>query len=300
MYSLTNDPLFNFRVSHTGEIWWHPTAKISTRCRLDLTYYPFDYQRCAIAMESVIYNSNELKLQIRDGKNATEAISLSMYSENELWKLVDRNGYALIYRTSNNTAFSRTHYWLCLKRQPDWAETIFLLPIGLLSVVQLMTYILPFHFIDRTSQATVVLLAVAVYEGSITANMPETSQQSRVLNYLHMVFGMSIFTVGVCALTIALVEPDRDFPAPWGLPRLIKRKKEAYRPNENTRKQLPSKTAVAAAVINWMGFLCCLFLVIVYPCVNFLYIMNRQPPSVPIPESETISQSYYPEIDLEA
>ena len=39
-----NDDQSGFRVTYDGHVWYHPTAKFSTRCSLDLTYYPFDYQ----------------------------------------------------------------------------------------------------------------------------------------------------------------------------------------------------------------------------------------------------------------
>lgn len=33
-YVLAKDEMFNFKLSYNGEVWWHPTAKVSSRCKL--------------------------------------------------------------------------------------------------------------------------------------------------------------------------------------------------------------------------------------------------------------------------
>ena len=44
MYALTKATDFSFRIEYDGRVWYHPTGTITTRCKMDLTYYPFDYQ----------------------------------------------------------------------------------------------------------------------------------------------------------------------------------------------------------------------------------------------------------------
>lgn len=63
---------------------WHPTGRMDVRCELQLMYFPFDFQRCGIVLEPVIYTQDQLNLTLRPDRSP---VTLSMYSENGLCSL---------------------------------------------------------------------------------------------------------------------------------------------------------------------------------------------------------------------
>lgn len=40
LYEVLNDAQFAFRITSDGNVWYHPTGQIATRCRFFLLYYP--------------------------------------------------------------------------------------------------------------------------------------------------------------------------------------------------------------------------------------------------------------------
>lgn len=51
-------------------------------------------------------------------------------------KNIDAQGFPVIYKTGKNTGFSRMHFWMILKRKPDYFVRTFLVPLVLLSILQ--------------------------------------------------------------------------------------------------------------------------------------------------------------------
>ena len=107
------------KIHSNGEVWWHPTGRVDVRCELQLMYFPFDFQRCGITLEPVIYTESQLNLTLRPGRNP---VSLSMYSENGLWDLVKTGGRQEVYWVTKNTGFSRVEFIFFLQRRTTYYE----------------------------------------------------------------------------------------------------------------------------------------------------------------------------------
>jgi len=50
-------------VGYQGDITWFPLAKVHTSCKLDIRFYPFDYQICYLKLGSWSYSKVELDIQ---------------------------------------------------------------------------------------------------------------------------------------------------------------------------------------------------------------------------------------------
>ena len=68
-YEVTYKRDFHLRIYHNGTIRWSFGGIITTSCDIDLTYYPFDQQHCAIELESWQYNKELLTLELYPGKS---------------------------------------------------------------------------------------------------------------------------------------------------------------------------------------------------------------------------------------
>ena len=62
MYEEIYAKLFRPVVSNDGLIFWAFGGVIEARCRLDLTYFPFDRQKCSLIIENWAYQSNSVDL----------------------------------------------------------------------------------------------------------------------------------------------------------------------------------------------------------------------------------------------
>lgn len=54
----------NFRaiVKSDGSIRWEPGGVFKTMCQIDITYYPFDHQRCELQFGAWSYHTNKMNL----------------------------------------------------------------------------------------------------------------------------------------------------------------------------------------------------------------------------------------------
>jgi len=80
-------PQSNFvRVYSDGTCFWWPLfEQSSSHCEIDVTWYPFDDQRCNLSFESWKYNAGVLDI------TATHLQDLFYhYSTNEEWELIGR------------------------------------------------------------------------------------------------------------------------------------------------------------------------------------------------------------------
>ena len=53
----------NYTLSFLGLIFWEPPLIFYTHCEVDITYYPFDQQKCGVDMASWGYHDDEVTLE---------------------------------------------------------------------------------------------------------------------------------------------------------------------------------------------------------------------------------------------
>ena len=62
-----------YKDSHTviynsGDVLHIPSATLKSTCMVDLTYFPYDTQECALKFGSWVYNGNQISLDFYEGK----------------------------------------------------------------------------------------------------------------------------------------------------------------------------------------------------------------------------------------
>ena len=51
-------------VSHTGNVFWPPPAKLRSACKIDITYFPFDDQKCRLKFGSWTYDGFQVSTPV--------------------------------------------------------------------------------------------------------------------------------------------------------------------------------------------------------------------------------------------
>lgn len=183
------------------------------------------------------------------------------------------------------------------------------------------------QFVDRVPQATVVLLTAFFLQGYLADELPHTAAESKVQNYLNLIIALSVVTTTICTITTELVAPDDALPI-YGLPYMLlmsrknQKKKEEYvkeqedvqfidsasvdpRPKGkhvkrrgNTKVSKSGKvklknSAVFAIILNWTGFILCTAINVIYPVVAFVIMKSSNPPPMPQPPDDNLTESYY-------
>ena len=190
-----------------GTISYQWVGHFLSECALQLPQFPFDSQKC-----SIVFNIWQSKMMI----NVTN-VSLQWtfpdkkQSNQSAWEVIDANPSAqVVYNQIDNiNGYFETTFWLNFNRRPNYFIYNIITPILILSVVQIATFQLPFGSLDRASFAITILLAFSVAQGSISQNVPKTSENLLLVWALNCNVFSSLFVTFYTTITSGVFASDR-------------------------------------------------------------------------------------------
>ncbi len=148
-------------------------------CRLDARLFPFDTQRCKAKFAPMIYNVPEMDLVLRPDLNASE--SFSNFMENGVWDLTDVLMHRHIVNYGAIGDYSEIVLTLVLRRQSTFYVLTIIVPCFLLTIINLMVFILPTESGEKVSLGITNVLALVLFQQLIGEIMPPTSNKSPLI-----------------------------------------------------------------------------------------------------------------------
>ena len=191
MNDVTNDKCITVKeervsINSSGYVTWWISKDVRTQCDVDITRFPFDEQNCSIDV-GTWYSSDKL-IRLR-GKGMD--VHLGHYKPGGEWIVVDS---WIQYLTFDN--FTETHFWLRLHRQPLYNLYYVILPVVLLSVLNVLCFVLPIESGEKIGLSVAIFLSFAVFISMINNNMPrQSNHQFRLGMYMTTELVMSGLTI---------------------------------------------------------------------------------------------------------
>ncbi|KAK3788231.1 hypothetical protein RRG08_029027 [Elysia crispata] len=186
-------------VHSSGFTSWIPGSIFDVFCKLDLSNYPFDEQLCNIEMILMNFNLSELQF-----KSIFDKATTDFYVENEEWELLDSTVI------SNATKVSDIYIPAVLvnfrlKRKPTFLIINVLLPIVLLSLMNILVFLIPVESGEKISYGITVLLALAVFMSIVSGTLPKSSgTMPLMVSYMFGLLILSFLTVVDCIVIVRL------------------------------------------------------------------------------------------------
>lgn len=159
-------------LSANGTVLWPVPVKLKSSCKVDITYFPFDDQRCMLRFGSWIYSGEWLTFS-----SSLESLELVNYMDNSEWELI-----AVFYEQSERT------YACCPESHPDISFILhmrrrtfyyifnIIVPCIMLSVLTLLTFWIPMTSGEKVSLGLSVFLAFSMFMLLIAEEVPATSE----------------------------------------------------------------------------------------------------------------------------
>ena len=196
-----------------GMALWFPMGVISVSCSINIKYYPFDTQSCPITFFISNYFSTEMVLY-----SVNKEAPLRYYMKNGMWDLVKTEAAV------TDTGVQVFTVTLTLARRPAFVVIIVIVPIMLLSFLNILVFLLPADSGERMSFTITLLLAQTVFLTIISDNIPQTSSPLSILCYF---IGMHVLlSTIICFATILnlrLHHKDENGPIPLWICRLFRK-----------------------------------------------------------------------------
>ncbi|KAM9388381.1 neuronal acetylcholine receptor subunit alpha-10 [Phaethornis superciliosus] len=181
-----------------GRLTWDSPAITKSSCRVDVSYFPFDGQRCPLTFGSWTYNGHQIDL-----RNQQDSGDLRDFVENVEWEVLGmpatRN---VVTYGCCSEPYPDVTYTLLLRRRASFYVFNLLLPCIMVSFLAPLGFYLPADSGEKVSLGVTVLLALTVFQMLVAESMPPSESVPLIGKYY--IATMTMITVST-ALTIFIM-----------------------------------------------------------------------------------------------
>ncbi|KAK0047763.1 neuronal acetylcholine receptor subunit alpha-7-like isoform X1 [Biomphalaria pfeifferi] len=204
----------NVVISHTGECLWVPPGMFKSTCAIDITWFPFDDQRCDLKFGSWTYTGQLLNLT--QDKNGGDT---STFIRNGEWILIGVPVQRNVKRYDCCPEFYiDLTFTIHIRRRTLYYGFNIIIPCVLISTLTLLLFILPPDAGEKISLGVTILLSLMVFLLLVAETMPPTSDAVPLIGiYFACIMVMCslsiVFTVAV--LNFHYRSPDTHIMSRW-------------------------------------------------------------------------------------
>ncbi|ESP04726.1 hypothetical protein LOTGIDRAFT_83337, partial [Lottia gigantea] len=194
---LFGDVRYRLTARQNGQMTWTLSKKITVACLMNVVLFPFDTQRCTLAFTPLLYNTEQVKLV-----HVEQSVNTSTLKSHGEWVFRASNYTTLDYKLDDFN-MSVLYVRLEFKRLTLFFVQNFLVPIIIISFLNLLTFWLPDGSGEKASFSITVLLALTFYLTSVSSYLPQNSNEPILLTlYISLLLTLSCLTVLVSLILI--------------------------------------------------------------------------------------------------
>ncbi|KAL5003928.1 hypothetical protein ScPMuIL_017384 [Solemya velum] len=181
-----------------GTIYYNFPSIISSLCKIDVTYFPFDTQTCKLKFGSWIHHGLEL-----DVVNRSLTGDISNYVSNGEWDIISVPLTRHVeYYNCCEEPYPDVTFYVILKRRPLFYLMNLMFPCMLITAVAILGFLLPPDSGEKVSLEITVLLSLAVFLLVVSETMPPTSED---FPYIGIYFACAMMLVSLSCLMTVIV-----------------------------------------------------------------------------------------------
>ncbi|XP_046583793.1 neuronal acetylcholine receptor subunit alpha-10-like [Haliotis rubra] len=155
-----------------GSVTYNFPTIITSLCKVDVTYFPFDTQSCELKFGSWSFHGLQLNLT-----NRASAGDMSSFKVNSEWDLisvpVERH---VVYYGCCPDPYPDVTFYVNLRRKPFFYVVNLLFPCILITAVGLLGFMLPPDAGEKVALEITVLLSLAVFMLVVSDTLPPSSE----------------------------------------------------------------------------------------------------------------------------
>ncbi|XP_060062885.1 acetylcholine receptor subunit alpha-like [Ylistrum balloti] len=184
-------PTFGIIYHYTGDAFWIPGDNYDTSCEADVTYYPFDSQTCTFRFSD--WTQIPGTIFITSSKNE---LGLKLYVTNPMWDIT-----STVIETDHDEFGNFVYFDIHFKRLYGFYVLNMVLPICLISFVNIFVFFLPAESGERIGFSITVFLALSVLLTILAEHLPKASRP-RISIICYLIFFQTTISIFVLLATI--------------------------------------------------------------------------------------------------
>lgn len=203
-------------LKYTGEVTWMPPAIFKSSCKIDVTYFPFDYQNCTMKFGSWSYDKAKIDLVL-----IGSSMNLKDYWESGEWAVIRAPGYKHdIKYNCCEEIYPDITYSLYIRRLPLFYTVNLIIPCLLISCLTVLVFYLPSDCGEKVTLCISVLLSLTVFLLVITETIPSTSLVIPLIGE-YLLFTMIFVTLSI-VITVFVLNVHYRTPSTHTMPTWVK------------------------------------------------------------------------------
>ncbi|XP_076465665.1 neuronal acetylcholine receptor subunit alpha-10-like [Babylonia areolata] len=185
-------------VENDGTVSYNFPTVISVLCKIDVSYFPFDTQKCPLKFGSWAHHGMELNVTNRS--DTGDISSFVPNSEFDITSMpLERN--VVKYGCCPET-YPDVTFYVYMKRKPMFYVLNLLFPCIIITSVSLLGFLLPPEAGEKVSLEITVLLSLAVFLLVVSETLPPTSE---TIPYIGIYFASAMVLVSLSTVLTVVV-----------------------------------------------------------------------------------------------
>ncbi|XP_044765672.1 neuronal acetylcholine receptor subunit alpha-7 [Coccinella septempunctata] len=162
----------NVVVRNNGSCLYVPPGIFKSTCKIDITWFPFDDQRCKMKFGSWTYDGFQLDLQLQDDAGG----DISSFITNGEWDLLGVPGKRNeIYYNCCPEPYIDITFVIIIRRRTLYYFFNLIVPCVLIASMAVLGFTLPPDSGEKLSLGVTILLSLTVFLNMVAETMPATS-----------------------------------------------------------------------------------------------------------------------------
>ncbi|CAO1386146.1 unnamed protein product [Diamesa hyperborea] len=162
----------NVVVRNNGSCLYVPPGIFKSTCKIDITWFPFDDQRCEMKFGSWTYDGFQLDVQLQDEAGG----DISSFITNGEWDLLGVPGQRNeIYYNCCPEPYIDITFAILIRRKTLYYFFNLIVPCVLIASMALLGFTLPPDSGEKLSLGVTILLSLTVFLNMVAETMPATS-----------------------------------------------------------------------------------------------------------------------------
>ncbi|XP_066905609.1 neuronal acetylcholine receptor subunit alpha-7 isoform X2 [Halyomorpha halys] len=177
----------NVVVRNNGSCLYVPPGIFKSTCKIDITWFPFDDQRCEMKFGSWTYDGFQLDLQLQDETGG----DISSFITNGEWDLLGVPGKRNeIYYNCCPEPYIDITFVIIIRRRTLYYFFNLIVPCVLIASMAVLGFTLPPDSGEKLSLDVTVLLSLTFFLNMVAETMPPTSERPLIGTYFNCIMFM--------------------------------------------------------------------------------------------------------------
>ena len=179
---------------------WIPQAIYKSSAPIDVTYFPFDEQKCIMKSGSWTFDAKQVSLAWYEGR---KRVDLSDYMPSGTWDIIRCPGIKINFIDSAGREQTQIHWVITIRRKTVFYTVNLIVPCVLISFLSVCVFYLPADAGEKMTLCISILLAMVVFLLLVSKILPPTSLVIPLISkFLLFTFIMNIFTIFITVVII--------------------------------------------------------------------------------------------------